>query len=127
MSVFARLLRIASIVICLIVVASFLTFAINQTKTASAGQSEALTTGASKGGSAPGSPSGTAATPAAKPHRSAARKALDETSNALTSPFDGIVSASSGEWAIRTVKLLLTLLVYGFALGYLARAVRVRV
>ncbi len=122
-SVFARVLRLASIVICVIVAASFLVFAVNRTKTASAGQREALVTGASKGGSASGA-TGTGTT--AKPHESDVRKALDETSKELTSPFDGIVSSSSGEWATRIVELLLTLFVYGFMLGYLARMVRVR-
>ena len=45
----------------------------------------------------------------------------------LTSPFSGIVSASSSEWADHGVRLLLALLVYGFGLGFLARALRVRV
>ena len=118
MSLLARVLRLASIVICLIVAASFLTFAIQQTKTASGGQREALDAG---------TPTSAASTTSAKPHKGAVRKALDETSDALTSPFAGIVSSSSSEWVIRSVKLLLALLVYGFALGYLARMLRVRV
>ncbi len=48
-------------------------------------------------------------------------KELDEASNELTSPFEGIVSASESEWASHGVKLLLALLVYGFGLGYLLR------
>lgn len=54
-------------------------------------------------------------------------KAIDEASGQLTSPFSGIVSGSSSEWATRGAKLVLALLVYGFGLGYVARALRVRV
>jgi hypothetical protein len=54
-------------------------------------------------------------------------KALDEASGQLTSPFAGVMSGSSSEWATRIVELLLALVVYGFGLGYIARALRVRV
>jgi predicted PurR-regulated permease PerM len=114
-----RLLRFVSIGVCLIVVASFVTFAIEQTKTASGHQQEQLAT-----------PAEAAATAAAggKPasHEGSVHKALDEASAELTSPFAGVVSGSS-EWATRGVKLLLALIVYGFGLGYLARVLRVRV
>lgn len=110
-----RLLRFASIAICTIVALSFLVFAIDQTGTASGRQQEQLA-----GASAP------PATHAAK-NESDLHRTLDEASSQLTSPFAGIVSASSGEWASRGVKLLAALLVYGFGLGYLARAIRVRV
>ncbi len=111
----ARLLRLASIVICLIVAASFLTFAIQQTKAASRNQSEAIDTGSATGSSS-----------SSTPHEGSVHKALDEASDSLTSPFAGIVSGIKGEWEVRTVKLLLALLVYGFGLGYVARVLRVR-
>ncbi len=111
-NVVVRLLRIASAVICLIVIASFAIFAIGQTKSASNHQQEAI-----NGPSAP----------VAAKHESTVHKAIDEASNELTSPFAGIVSSSSGEWAVRSVKLLIALVVYGFGLGYLARVLRVRV
>jgi len=127
-----RLLRTASIVSCLIVLGSFLVFAIDQTKTASAAQQEALgpapakpatsqTAAVAPPTAASGSPQSTAK------HENGVHKALDEASNSLTSPFSGIVSSSAGEWATRGVRMLLALLVYGFGLGYLARALRVRV
>jgi hypothetical protein len=120
-----RLLRLASIAICLIVIASFVVFAIDQTKTASGRQQEQL------GASAPALTSGsTAPKPApssGRPHESSLHKAIDEASGQLTSPFSGIVSGSSSEWATRGSKLLLALLVYGFGLGYVARTLRVRV
>jgi opacity protein-like surface antigen len=111
------LLRFVSIGVCLIVVASFATFAIVQTKTASGHQQEELAA----------TPAESAAAIAANKtgHEGGVHKALDEASRELTSPFAGIVSGSS-EWATRGVKLALTLLVYGFGLGYLARTLRVR-
>ncbi|MGO9490307.1 MAG: hypothetical protein ACLQBB_14940 [Solirubrobacteraceae bacterium] len=108
-----RLLRIASLIICLIVIGSFVVFAVGQTKTASGHQQEAIAETTSK-----------TSTPA---HENAVHKALDEASSTFTSPFSGIVSPSSSEWADQGVKLLLALLVYGFGLGYIARVIRVRV
>jgi hypothetical protein len=118
-----KLLRFVSIGICLIVIASFATFAIGQTKTASGHQSEALET--------PAEAAATNAAAAANAghsthHESSVHKALDEASSELTSPFAGLVSGSS-EWATRGGRLLLALAVYGFGLGYLARVLRVRV
>jgi hypothetical protein len=103
---------------CVIVVAAFAVFAVDQTKTASANQQEQV--------AASGPPS-QAATHAAKPSgESSVHKTLDEASNGLTSPFAGLVAESSSEWASHGVKLLLALLVYGFGLGFIARALRVR-
>jgi hypothetical protein len=109
-----RLLRLASFILCLIVIASFVAFAVNDTSAASKHQQEALATSSSP-------------TVSSTKHEGSVRKALDETSNQITSPFAGVVSHSSSQWAIRGVKLLLALAVYGFGLGYLARALRVRV
>ncbi len=122
LSPIVRLLRFASIVICLIVIASFAAFAVEQTKTASGHQQESLATSGA-GGPAP--------SPAAKGtsahHEGAARKTLDEVSGQLTSPFAGVVSGSSSEWATRGFELLAALVVYGFGLGFLARTLRVRI
>ena len=109
-----RVLRFTSIAICLIVVASFLVFAVDQTQSASSRQqAELAQTSAS---------SGTAAR-----HENPVHEALDETASALTAPFSGVVSASNSEWADHGVRVMLALLVYGFGLGYLARVIRVRV
>jgi hypothetical protein len=113
-----RLIRLVSIGACLIVVASFVTFAVEQTKSASGRQQEQL--------ASPAEATAAAAKPPPAHHKSGVHKALDEASAELTSPFAGIVSGSS-EWATRGFKLALALLVYGFGLGYLARALRVRV
>jgi hypothetical protein len=114
-SLTVRLLRFASIAVCLILAASFLVFAVNQTSSASGHQREVL---------------GETVTPEnapAKPHENSIHKGLDEASEALTSPFSSIVPASQSEWGNRAVRLILGLLLYGFGLGYLARLVRVRV
>jgi hypothetical protein len=116
-SAIIKLLRLASFVICLIVVASFVAFAVVQTKSASGRQGEQA---ASPNGESKPIPSGKSR------HEGSVRKALDEASAELTSPFNGLISSSS-EWATRGFKLLLTLVVYGFGLGFLARVLRVRV
>jgi hypothetical protein len=116
-SAIIKLLRLASFAVCLIVIASFVSFAVVETKSASGRQGEeaASPTGASKP-----IPSNSSR------NEGSVRKALDEASAELTSPFDGLISSSS-EWATRGVKLLLALVVYGFGIGYLARVLRVRV
>jgi predicted PurR-regulated permease PerM len=111
----SKLIRIASVLICLIVILSFIVFAANQTKSASGHQREEL--GESYAQVQQGS------SPSNK--ESSVHRKLDEVSNKLTSPFNGIVSSSS-EWLQRSVKLILSLLVYGFGLGFLARVLRVR-
>ncbi|HMD57643.1 MAG TPA: hypothetical protein VKG82_09260 [Solirubrobacteraceae bacterium] len=120
-----RLLRVASTVICLIVIASFVVFAADQTKTASGHQQEQV----AAAGTGPATSKGVAAGAAkAGPSKEGSvHKAIDEASSGLTSPFSGLVSGASSEWATRGVKLLAALLVYGFGLGFLARTLRVRV
>jgi hypothetical protein len=114
----AGLMRLASLVICLIVVASFAIFAIDQTKGASAHQQQELKVGTREA---------TTGAPKSSPtHESGLHEAIDEASNKLTSPFSGITSGSSSEWTIHGVNLLLALVVYGFGLGFLARVLRVR-
>jgi hypothetical protein len=111
-----KLLRFASIAICVIVIASFAIFVLGQTSSASKHQSEEVSNG----------PNVTTSTgPGA--HESSIHEAIDEASQQLTSPFAGVVSGSSSEWLIRGVKLLLALAVYGFGLSYLARVLQVRV
>ncbi|HXD54581.1 MAG TPA: hypothetical protein VN618_07490 [Solirubrobacteraceae bacterium] len=116
-SAISKLLRLASVSICLIVAVSFLLFALNQTSTASGQQQEILNpkTPAVQG------PAGSAT--GAAPAPNGFRQGVDEVAEALTSPVAGV---SSSEWTDRTLRLLFALLVYGFALGYLARMLRVR-
>jgi hypothetical protein len=109
-----RLIRLASLVICLIVIASFAIFAVGQTKNASEHQQQAIA----------GSGSNTSSTKPAS-HESSVHKAIDEASNTFTSPYAGLFNGTSSQWAKRGGKLVLTLLLYGFAIGFIARAVRV--
>jgi hypothetical protein len=109
-STLAGVLRFVSIVACLIVAASFVLFVVNQTGTASTHQQQELNGGVK----------------AHHDRKSTLRRTVDEVSEAITSPFSGVTAGSSSEWVIRGVNLLLTLIVYGFALGFLARVIRVR-
>jgi len=113
-----RTLRLASIVICLIVAASFAIFAIQQTESASGQQTEAVN-----------SSNPNVVNPASRPvgtKKGTVHRVIDEAAEAVTSPFSGIVSSGS-EWAVEGIKLALTLIIYGFGLGYVARVIRVRV
>jgi hypothetical protein len=119
-----RLIRFASIAICLIVIASFAVFAIDQTKNASGEQQAQLNS------EVPGAAHTSSSSPPAptkQKKENSFHKLLDEASNELTSPFAGVVSGSTSQWTIRGVKLLLALIVYGFGLGFVARVLRVRV
>ena len=114
-----RTLRLASIVICLIVAASFAIFAIQQTESASGQQTEAVN-----------SSNPNVVNPASRPvgtKKGTVHRVIDEAAEAVTSPFSGIVSGSSSQWVIHLVKTALALFFYGFVLGYLARVIRVRV
>ncbi|HTC72151.1 MAG TPA: hypothetical protein VK655_04640 [Solirubrobacteraceae bacterium] len=120
LSSIVRLLRLASLVVCAIVIASFAIFALNQTKTASKHQTEELTAGPSTH-SASSARSGSSATA----NESSVHRDIDDASREFTSPFAGIVSGSNSEWLKRGVELFLALLVYGVAVGFVARALRI--
>jgi predicted PurR-regulated permease PerM len=121
LSPLAGVLRLASALLCLIVVASFVLFVVDQTGSASAHQQaelnhettttqqETQTNGRWKSGSS-GSP----------------RKTVDEAAEAVTSPFTFATEATSSEWLSRGIALALTLIVYGFGLAFVARVIRVR-
>ncbi len=119
MSSITGLMRLASRVICLIVIAWFVVFVVDQTSAASTHQQNEVT------GSVVPAPDKSARSMAK--HESTLRRTLDETSNVLTSPFAGVVSGSHSEWTIHIVKTVLALLVYGFGLAFLARFLQVRV
>jgi hypothetical protein len=123
-SLLSRTLHLTSVFICLVVIASFTVFAVNQTSSASAHQQQVLNNEVAKQSTASGS--GATGASASTSHESAVHEAIDEASKVFTSPFDGITAGWSSEWLIRSANLGLALLVYGFALGYLARLIRVR-
>lgn len=116
MSLFAvRVLRTVSICICAIALLSFLLFALNQTSTASGRQQEALANNPAHSEGAPAH---------GKSTESGFRSTVDEIAEEVSSPVAGL---SSSQWAERALRLLFVLLVFGFALSYLARVIRVRV
>ena len=123
LSSLAGLLRLASLAICLVAIASFGLFVFNQTSSASAHQQRLL-----NGGTPPTATAPTATSPATSStgQESSVHRAIDDASNVFTSPFSGVTAGSSSEWIIRGTKLLLALIVYGFGLGFLARVIRVR-
>jgi thiol:disulfide interchange protein len=108
-----------SIAICLIALASFVTFALDQSKTASSHQQAELDESA---------PGGTSTTNrSSKPaHKSALHEAIDKAFSTLSSPFSGVTSGSSSQWTIQIVDTLLVLFVYGFGLSFLARILPAR-
>ncbi len=125
LSSIVRLLRFASFVICTIVIASFVIFAVTETKSASSHQTEEIAGHQSATTST--SPGAAGSRERSKAHVGSLHRTIDEASEQLTSPFAGIASRSTSEWASRGVKLALALAVYGFGLGYLARVLRIRV
>jgi hypothetical protein len=114
------LMRVASRIVCLIVVVSFALFVIDQTSSASTHQQEALngTNGTSS----------VAKTQSAQPaHEGTVHQTIDEVASKLIAPFSGITAGSTSQWVIRGVGTLMALLVYGIGIGYLARVLRIRV
>jgi hypothetical protein len=122
LSSLAGLLRLASLAICLVAIASFGLFALDQTSSASARQ-QSLINGAPP---AAATPTGTSLPQSSAEKESSLHRAIDDASNVFTSPFSGVTAGSSSEWIIRGTNLLLVLIVYGFGLAFLARVIRVR-
>ncbi|HTR72125.1 MAG TPA: hypothetical protein VMG80_00900 [Solirubrobacteraceae bacterium] len=113
----AGLVLLASRIVCLIVIASFVVFVVDRTGSASTHQQNALTGNTSQ-------PSESSSSTTAK--ESSLHRTLDEASNALTSPFAGVVSGTDSEWVIRLVRTALALLVYGLGVAFLVRIIRIR-
>lgn len=111
---FARLLRLASVVICLIAAAYFLSFAFDQTGSASNHQKAEINT------------SSEVSIPSTVAKEGSVHKAIDEVFLKLASPFSGATSGSNNEWVIHIVNAVLVLLIYGFGLAFLARLIRLR-
>jgi hypothetical protein len=110
----ARVLRLASLAICLIAVAWFVTFAVQQSSTAAAHQASEV-----YGASAQSSQ-----TQPAPAREGGLHKALNSAFKTLSSPFSSVVPASGSQWKIHIVDALLALLVYGLGLGFIARMLR---
>jgi hypothetical protein len=117
----STLLRLGSRIACAIVLVSFALFAIDQAGSASAHQQREVNEGAPAGTATPVPKSG------GEGGKSSLRKAIDEASSDITSPFSAATAGWKNEWAIRGTLTALALLVYGFGIGFLARVLRVRV
>ena len=115
-SALGNLLRLAAIAICLVSIASFGLYAINQTDNASAHQQETLATGSTE----------PAPVQTSETHSKGVRGVIDEVAKTLASPFDSVTANSHSEWVKRGAGLGFALVVYGFLLGFVARFVRVR-
>jgi len=123
----AGLALLASRIACLIVLAAFVVFVVNQTNSASVHQQNELNgSGAPVSEPDAGRSPGSAGSSASSQHESSLHRTLDETANTLTSPFAGVVSESS-EWVTQLVRTGLALLVYGLGVAFLVRFIRVRV
>ena len=101
------LIRWASTIACLIIIASFGLFAINEAKGSSRQEVQRL------GGSRPGQPT------ASKKPEGQPRRAIDDADDFLTRPFKHVVTSGS-MWAKRGVTTLLGLLLWGVVLRLVA-------
>jgi hypothetical protein len=118
----AGLLRFVSVVASLIVLLSFVMFAIDESRTASNASTRAI---AGQAAAAEPDPTAREETLRERAH-SKPREAVDDADDILIKPFAWASEGSGSRWARKGVPTLLALLVYGFALGFLARAVRMR-
>ncbi len=115
----SRILRLVSLAICLIAVASFVTFALEQSKSASAHQQNELNSSAP-----PSQQTAPVGESSASAKRGAFHEAVDEAFSKLSSPFSGLTSGIGSQWTLHAANTLLALLIYGFGLGFLARRLR---
>lgn len=105
-------LRALSLLACLLALASWAAFAVDETRTGSE-----TTQAEIEGSTAPA---------AADEHHGVVRRRLDEVARKLESPWNGLSDAAESLWVRETVPMLLALLVYGVLAGYLLRLVSLR-
>jgi len=103
----SRVISLASIVCCLLLLISFGLFAYNQASGADKRQIAELT--------------GISTTSSGRADRNQPRKFIDGAAHAMTSPLRDLMRSSNSPWAIELVSTLGGLLVYGLALGFLGR------
>lgn len=108
----AGLALLASRIVCLLVIAWFVVFAVNQSKAAASHQLHELEGSSHQA-------------PAPRPGKqSSATKTLDEVTKVVTTPFSGLTSGRS-LWVAHGLDLLLVLLIYGLGVGLIVRLIRV--
>ena len=109
-----RPLRYLAIALSVIVALGFILFALDDVEAASANKIGELN-----------SYQVADPTPSAEAERErrhgAVREGIDDANDVLLKPFAGLVEDVDSRWVQRGVPALLGLLLYGFALGYLAR------
>ena len=103
-------LGLVRLICCLLVLASFALFAVDQASGASKHQVTELNAG---------TPTRTAA-PISNAQAGQPRAAIDDAANVLEAPFRSVIG-SSNQWVQRGFATLCALLLYGVGLGYLAR------
>jgi hypothetical protein len=107
----AQLLRFISLLCCTFVLVSFLLFAIAQTSSASKGQANAIANGQVSGQDANNQPVAREKQP---------RRFIDQVAQKLNSPWNGVISTTD-KWVKHLIPTAISLLVYGFLLGFIAR------
>jgi predicted PurR-regulated permease PerM len=107
----STLLRLISLLCCAFVIVAFALFAIAQTSHASQGQANAVASGTITSQQAKNKPVSQEKQP---------RKLIDQVAEKLNSPWNGIISTNS-QWVKRGVPTIISLLVYGFLLSFIAR------
>jgi hypothetical protein len=118
--VLERVLRIAAILVSVVIVLSFVLFAIDELSGASQRNEAKLAQDLEA------NPPPAAERQREKDHGSI-RETIDDANDVVVSPFQGIVSSNDSRWVQRGVPALLALLIFGFGLGFLARYTRGRV
>lgn len=114
---------LASRIVCLIVVAWFVVFAVGQSKTAATHQVNELAGSMQAPAQSLDAQRGGKRTSKAN----AATRMLDEAAETVTSPFSALTAGASSAWLSHGADTLLALLVYGLGVGFLARITRLRV
>lgn len=113
LSGFTGLLLLASRVVCLLVVAWFVVFAVSQSSKASNSVRNEVAAATSQPTTVP------------KPARqSTLNRTLDRVAKAVTAPFSSLTSGVSNAWLLHGEDTLLTLLIYGLGFGFVMRIVR---
>ncbi len=113
----AKPIRYLALMVSAVVLLSFGLFAIDETRQASATTRE----GIADSGPNRDPAEDTVAQKVRERRHGEVRRTIDDVNDAITSPFDGIVSADTNIWAQRIVPSLLALLCFGVGLGFLAR------
>lgn len=110
---FERPLRAAAILVSLVIAASFVLFAIDESRDASSRAQAQI--------------AGTAGQERARERaHGRVREAIDDANDVLLEPFAGVSDGSSSRWLRRGVPTVLGLLVFGLGGGFLARFARGR-